>query len=75
VCTLKLRHLKLKLLRITRSFIKDRDKMDWELTFAIYWPHDRFAVGWDILHADETYNYNTYILYLGILTITLDVNN
>ena len=49
--------------------------MDWELTFALYWPHDRFTIGWDILHADETYNYNTYILYLGILTITLDVTN
>ena len=49
--------------------------MDWELTFALYWPHDRFAIGWDILHADEKYNYNTYILYLGILTITLDVTN
>jgi len=49
--------------------------MDWELTFALYWPHDRFAVGWDVLYADEVYNYNTYILYLGILTITLDINN
>lgn len=53
----------------------DRDNMDWELTFDFYWPHDRFTIGWDILHADEIYNYSTYILYLGILTITLDINN
>lgn len=72
---LKQRHQSLNLQRTIRNFIEDRDKMDWELTFALYWPHDRFAIGWDILYADEVYNYNTYILYLGILTITLDVNN
>ena len=49
--------------------------MNWELTLSLHWPHDRFVIGWDIMYADEKYNYNTYRLYLGIITITLDIDN
>ena len=49
--------------------------MDWDLEIAIHWPHHRFAIGWDIIHADEKYDYETYILYLSIFTITLNIYN
>ena len=47
--------------------------MNWEIMLDIYWPHDRFSIGWDIIHSDDKYNYSSYILYLGIFTITLDI--
>lgn len=46
---------------------------DWQLTIELHWPHDRLAIGWEVLHADEKYNYTSYILFLGIITITFDV--
>ena len=51
----------------------DRDNMDWEIELAFHWPHNRLAIGWDILYADNAYNYNSYILYLGISTITFNI--
>ena len=71
--TQKLRHLNLTLPRIIRRFIMDRDNMDWEIELAFHWPHNRLAIGWDILYADNAYNYNSYILYLGISTITFNI--
>ena len=29
------------------------------LEISLHWPHDRFAFGWDILQADEKYDYAT----------------
>ena len=49
--------------------------MDWDLEIGIHWPHHRFAIGWDIIHADEKYNYETYNLYLAIFTLTLNIYN
>lgn len=46
---------------------------DWQLTIELHWPHDRLAIGWEVLHADEKYNYTSYVLFLGIITITFDV--
>lgn len=46
--------------------------MDWKLEMALHWPHDRFALGWDIIYPTEEFNYTTVKLYLVILTITLD---
>jgi hypothetical protein len=43
---------------------------DWDLTIAFYWPHHRFAIGWDDIAPDEQYDYHTTILYLGFVTIT-----
>jgi hypothetical protein len=47
--------------------------MEWQLEIAFHWPHDRLALGWEVMHADEKYNFDTYVLYVGIMTITLDV--
>jgi hypothetical protein len=47
--------------------------MEWELEIMFHWPHDRFTIGWEIISADEKYDYTTYNLYLGILTMTLNI--
>lgn len=46
--------------------------MDWELRIKFYWPHHSFKVGWDILHADDVYNYTTIKLHLFIVSIDFD---
>lgn len=47
--------------------------IDWELEISFHWPHDRMALGWEIIHPDETYEYTTVTLYLVFLTIKLDI--
>ena len=47
---------------------------DRELEIAFHWPHDRLALGWEIMRPDETYNYTTVKAYLLICTLTLDVS-
>jgi hypothetical protein len=47
--------------------------MEWQLEIAFHWPHDRLALGWEVMYADEQYNFDTYVLFVGIMTITLDV--
>lgn len=46
--------------------------MNWELEIALYWPHDRFVLGWDIINPTEEFDYTTIKLYLTIITITLN---
>jgi hypothetical protein len=45
---------------------------DWTLSIELHWPHDRFALGWDYIAPDETYDYSTFRLYLLFITFTLD---
>lgn len=47
--------------------------MNFELEIAIHWPHDRLALGWDIVRPDDLYDYYTFRLYLFVLTITLNI--
>ena len=46
---------------------------DWQLEIAFHWPHDRFALGWEQIGPDETADYRTVKVYLGIITLTLDL--
>jgi len=46
---------------------------DWQLEIAFHWPHDRFALGWDIMRPDSEYDYYTLKLYLFFVTFTLDI--
>ena len=46
--------------------------MDWQLVISLHYSHDRFALGFETLHPDEEYKYNTFRLYL--LFCTLDFN-
>ena len=46
---------------------------DWQLEIAFHWPHDRLALGWDIMRPDGDYDYYTVKLYLFFVTFTLDI--
>jgi hypothetical protein len=47
--------------------------MGWTLTFSLHWPHDRFALGWEYIRPTEDEPLDSYILFLLILTISLDL--
>jgi len=49
--------------------------MNWTLLFALHWPHDRLALGWEIMRPDKEFSYYTIKLYLLILTIELDTGS
>jgi len=46
---------------------------EWQLEIAFHWPHNRLALGWEIIHPDEEFNYNTIKVYLFFVTFTLDI--
>ena len=48
--------------------------IDWELEIGFHWPHNRLAIGWEVLHPDEKFDYTSHVLFLGFITITLDIN-
>jgi hypothetical protein len=45
---------------------------DWTLKIEFHWPHDRFALGWEYIAADKTYQYRTIKIYFLFTTFTLD---
>ena len=45
---------------------------DWTLEIAFHWPHDRLALGWEIMRPDEKYDYTTIKVFLLITALTLD---
>ena len=46
--------------------------MDWTLSIAFHFPHNRFLAGWEYISADNEYKYTTVNVYLLIATLTLD---
>lgn len=46
---------------------------DWKLEISTHWPHDRFAFGWEYIRPSDEDPYSTFTLYLGILTLSLDI--
>ncbi len=52
--------------------MKEHDSGDWQLEIALHWPHQRLALGWEIINPDEQFDYQTIRIYLLILTVTLD---
>ena len=46
---------------------------DWKLEISTHWPHDRFALGWEWIRSSQEDPYSTFTLYLGIVTISLDI--
>lgn len=45
--------------------------MNWQLLISFHWPHDRFALGWEILNPVEEAPYTTVQVFLGIFTVTV----
>ena len=43
--------------------------MNWSVTLAFHFPHDRFALGWEYIAPDDNVIYNTLTLYLFIVTV------
>jgi len=39
------------------------------ILIKFHWPHDRFALGWETIAADEEFPYHTVTLYLLFMTI------
>ena len=47
--------------------------MDWALRLIFSLPHQRMALGWEVLYPTEEFPYQTLKLYLLLLTIELDL--
>tara|TARA_R100001460_G_scaffold31348_2_gene61759 strand:+ start:345 stop:497 length:153 start_codon:yes stop_codon:yes gene_type:complete len=47
--------------------------MNWQLDIALHWPHDRFALGWEYIGADEKENITTFKVYFFISTIAFHI--
>ena len=39
------------------------------LTIKFFWPWDRLALGWEVLMADEEYDYDTFVIFLFFITL------
>lgn len=46
---------------------------DWVLHIAFHFPHDRFALGWELHRPDEEHEYYTIQVYLFVVTLRLDI--
>jgi hypothetical protein len=44
----------------------------WQLSIGFHWPHQRLALGWEVINPSEEFNYTTITLYLFVITISLD---
>lgn len=42
------------------------------ISFAFHWPHNRFALGWEIIYPDEENTTTVFTLFLTILTIQVE---
>jgi hypothetical protein len=47
--------------------------MDWTFYLILHWPHDRFALGWEILQPIEEDPGIIIKVFLGILTLRLEL--
>jgi hypothetical protein len=58
-------------------FSKDKQNKinmeDWVLSIVFHYPHNRLAIGWEFINADEKENYYTINVFLFIATLTLDM--
>ena len=45
---------------------------DWVLEIQFHWPHQRLALGWEMMEPNENFSYTTIRLYLFVITLTLD---
>jgi hypothetical protein len=48
--------------------------MNWDLEIAFHWPHNRLALGWEFIEANEKEPFTTIRLYLLVVTLTLDIS-
>ena len=58
---------------VRKETVNKNSMTDWQLEIAFHWPHNRFAFGWEHIGPDDTADYVTIKVYLGIVTLTLDL--
>ena len=42
------------------------------ITIKFHWPHDRFALGWEIFYPDSEYETAEVVIFLGIMTLEIE---
>lgn len=47
----------------------------WHVYLELHWPHDRFCLGWQVIHPTEENDCLTISIYGLILTLTLDITS
>jgi len=47
--------------------------MNWQLMITAHWPHDRFALGWEVLNPTTEVNWTTIQVFLFVFSIRLDI--
>jgi len=47
--------------------------MNWNLTITLHWPHDRLAIGWEVMHPVDEVPWTTIQVFLGIVTVRVDL--
>tara|TARA_R110000796_G_scaffold66970_1_gene153896 strand:+ start:1455 stop:1616 length:162 start_codon:yes stop_codon:yes gene_type:complete len=48
---------------------------NWTLELGFHFPHDRFALGWEVIRPDKECKYYTFKWYLLILTVTFNTGS
>lgn len=43
-----------------------------KLIIKLHLPHNRFALGWEVMYSDEEYDTNIIVLYLGFMTLEFE---
>jgi len=46
--------------------------MSYSIELIFHWPHDRLALGWESMRATEDVPFNTFQLFLGIMTLRIN---
>jgi hypothetical protein len=41
-------------------------------TIKLHYPHDRLAIGWDIMYKNEEYDTTIIVLYLLLITLEIE---
>jgi hypothetical protein len=42
------------------------------LTIKLHFPHDRLAIGWDLMYKNEEYDTTLVVLYLFFITLEME---
>lgn len=42
------------------------------ITIKFHWPHDRFALGWEIFYPDAEYETTEVVIFVGIMTLEIE---
>jgi hypothetical protein len=56
-----------------RGYISPNTKTNYmSLTIKLHFPHDRLAIGWDLMYKNEEYDTTLVVLYLLLITLEME---